>query len=299
MILFWLTIILLIIVALGFVLAPLLTIPKKMDRNEDNQQTQQNVIIYQARSAELQLALVHKIIDEQEFQRQQLRLQSDLVNDTEVESKVDHYSSKNPLTSVGRDWAAGIFLLFVFPVLALILYHYSGSSRQLEDYTKLQNQAQAVIRFKQQYNTPVQLIALLTEHLQQDPHSARGWYLLGKLYLNQQQFTEASDAFAKAYALEPNNPEVLFQYAQTLYLVQHSLRGKPNLLLQQLLKIRPQDPLAINLLAVGAFQDGRYQQAIDYWQQLLLHVPLESTDGQALVKAIATAQQAMQKQYKE
>ncbi len=46
-----------------------------------------------------------------------------------------------------------------------------------------------------------QLISELQTHLQIDPNSSRGWYLLGKLYLSQGRVAEANAAFAKAETL--------------------------------------------------------------------------------------------------
>lgn len=47
-----------------------------------------------------------------------------------------------------------------------------------------------------------QLIQEMQVHLQKDPESREGWYLLGKLYLSQNRTTEAAEAFAKAGVLK-------------------------------------------------------------------------------------------------
>jgi cytochrome c-type biogenesis protein CcmH/NrfG len=59
--------------------------------------------------------------------------------------------------------------------------------------------------------------------LQQHPQSAQGWYLLGRIYLSQQQFAAAVSAFTTAYKLQPQNPTIVFYYKKSLSLAQQSL----------------------------------------------------------------------------
>lgn len=55
------------------------------------------------------------------------------------------------------------------------------------------------------YTTKInQLITEIQAHLQIDPNSSKGWYLLGKLYASQNRIAEANAAFAKAEELKKN-----------------------------------------------------------------------------------------------
>lgn len=56
------------------------------------------------------------------------------------------------------------------------------------------------------------LIIKLKTTLQQNPQSARGWYLLGRLYASQNQLQKARDAFAKAHHLKPNQAYITVNY---------------------------------------------------------------------------------------
>lgn len=192
-------------------------------------------------------------------------------------------------------WLLVIIILIVLPIFALFFYAQSGDSQLLAAWLTSQQQTVAAQKLRTQLGTPQAVIAQLQQHLQQHPQSAQGWYWLGRLYLDQQQFPAASAAFATAYTLQPNNPDTMFQYAQALYLTRHSLNGQAAKILQQLLRLQPDNTLALNLLAVAAFQQGHYQHAIADWERILPHYSPNSPDGKALLFAIARAQTALTK----
>lgn len=201
----------------------------------------------------------------------------------------------NSMLSKNLRFGTIVFLLLILPTLAIVFYFWWGSSSSLSALYTAQKQAIAAQKFRNAMGTPQQVIEVLKKHLDQDPYSAEGWYLLGRLYLSQQQFDKAVAAFASANDLQPNKPTILFQYAQALYFKQQSLKGKPTELLLEVLRLDPKNDLAINLLAVAAFQIGNFQQAIDYWERLLPKYAPQSPDGQALLQAIAKAQSALGK----
>lgn len=193
-------------------------------------------------------------------------------------------------STIGNKKISFFILAFGFPWLALISYFYLGDSNGLKQALLLDKQRIAVKQMQEKLKNPAQVISALVQHLQQDPSSTQGWFFLGKVYFSLQQYSEAASAFARAEQLSPDNPDVLFQYAQSLYFQQQDLTGKPRELLERLLRIDPHNNLAINLLAVYAYQRGDYRRAINYWEGLLPYYPSSSEDGQALLKAIAKAQ---------
>lgn len=186
-----------------------------------------------------------------------------------------------------------LVILLIFPIFALSFYYYGGSSRLLQEKFMEQEKTTQMAKLRAQLGTPQQVIATLKQHLQQNPQSAKGWYLLGRLYLSLRQLNEAQTAFAQAYKIEPNNPTILFQYASAIYLARHTLKGEAGQLLNRLLQLEPNSPMAINLLGIDAYTQGKYQDAIDYWQRLLPVVSPDSPDGKALLAAIAKAQANM------
>lgn len=199
-------------------------------------------------------------------------------------------------TSGARQPVMGILIIVALPIVALLFYLQLGSSSNLSKFYLAQNQAKAAAKMRASLGSPEQILAALKQHLAQDPNSARGWFLLGRLYASLNQLNDAEQAFAHAYQLSPQDTDVMFQYAQTLYLLNHNLDGTANQLLTKILQQDPHYVLAINLRAVAAFQAEQYQQAIVYWEQLLPEYPANSADGQALLDMIGKAQTALAKQ---
>ncbi len=70
--------------------------------------------------------------------------------------------------------------------------------------------------FLKQFKTPEQVIEKMREHLEKDPNSAKGWYLLGRLYVSTNKLESAVSAFKKASMLEPDNLLYQTQYSQLL-----------------------------------------------------------------------------------
>lgn len=122
------------------------------------------------------------------------------------------------------------------------------------------------------------------------------WLLQAQLAMQQKDYTTARTAYAQAYKMTPDDPEIAISYAQTWYLVdaqQNAAHLSPELkqFLRDLQQKYPEQDGLINLLGVVSFQSGDYNKAIQYWQELLSHYPNGSAEAQALHSAIEQAQQ--------
>jgi cytochrome c-type biogenesis protein CcmH len=185
-----------------------------------------------------------------------------------------------------------ILLIVLLPCFAIVCYLHWGSSTQWLAYLEQQHNKQAVTKALQLLGSPDQVIERLKTQLQDHP-DAKGWYLLGKLYLSQEQVPEAINAFAKANQLKPNDPQIMLALAEAQYLAQHRLTPESKQLIDKVLIQQPENIEANNILAIAAYQQGNYEQAIERWEQLLNRFPAESEDGQKLLQAIAKAQTAL------
>ncbi len=151
-----------------------------------------------------------------------------------------------------------------------VFYQKVGGEKQLLAWQQGVEQQQRLQKELAKFKNPDQLIEKFKQHLQQQPDSGKGWYLLGRLYITSNRIDEATAAFAKAYQLQPENMDALWQYAQTLYFKeQQNITPQIKSLINTVLQQQPGHPGAINLLAVAAYKNQSYQEAISYWQQLL------------------------------
>ena len=68
-----------------------------------------------------------------------------------------------------------------------------------------------------------------------------------------------------------------------------ALEGKPTELINQALKVDPENAKALQLAGSAAFEAKDYKKAIDYWQRVLKKVPPDSEVGQTITERINEA----------
>ncbi len=187
-----------------------------------------------------------------------------------------------------------LLMLTLLPVIIATLfigYWQWGAWPQWQEYNEHAVKQQQVQAILQTIKSPMELIVRLKARLKTEPGSARGWYLLGRLYASQGQWSQAQDAFYQAHQLQPEDEAATINYAQSVWqLNQQQFNQQIRDLFNQILQKNPQQPDALAMLAMDAFTHQNYQQAVDYWQQLLKQAPSQSEDAQLLRKAIAKAQ---------
>lgn len=188
-----------------------------------------------------------------------------------------------------------IVSLLLIPVIFVLVfggYHYWGSFDSWQSYSqnlKKQKQAQALLK---SVKNPQQLIEMLRARLNDSPKSAQGWYLLGKLYANQNDQQKAVNSFAKAYQFNPAEESYAVHYAHSLWQAnQRRFTEQVREIFLNLLKNNSHQPDALAMLAMDAYNLHHYEQAIKYWQRLLQQAPPQSEEAQAVRRAIAQAEE--------
>lgn len=187
-----------------------------------------------------------------------------------------------------------ISMLMLSPMIFFLVasaYWRWGAWPEWKNYIQQQAKQQQVQALLQSVKSPQELIDKLKSRLEKQPDSARGWYLLGRLYASQGLWSEAKDAYGKAYQLQPEHEQITVNYAQSLWQLNHQqFDDNIRTLFQSVLNINRDQPDALAMLAMDAYKGHAYQQAIDYWQRLLKIAPPQSEEAQAIRKAIAQAQ---------
>lgn len=180
-------------------------------------------------------------------------------------------------------------LIFVTAFTGYFCWGSFGEWQQFVHQRAIQEQAQKVL---QSVKSPQELIEKLRAKLDDTPKSARGWYLLGRLYASQGDKKNAVNAFAKAYQFHRDDEQYAVNYAHSLWVSNNQqftkqIRG----IFHQLLKNNPNQPDALAMLAMDSFVSHAYEHSINYWQRLLNNVPAQSAEAQTIRKAIAQAEE--------
>ncbi|KAB7763625.1 tetratricopeptide repeat protein [Xanthomonas maliensis] len=133
-------------------------------------------------------------------------------------------------------------------------------------------------------------IAQLQEALARDPNQPEGWMLLGRSLSSRQQFAAARDAFARAAALQPDEPDVLVAAAQSRLVAAPTARDpETTRLLQHALALQPGHERARWFLGVVQRQAGQPAKAAETWMPLLATVAADTRPG--LLEQINAARQ--------
>jgi len=135
-----------------------------------------------------------------------------------------------------------------------------------------------------------EMVTRLEQRLAENPDDASGWARLGRSYLVLQQQDKARDAYARAYALAPDNVEVLSDYAWLVFNSNPEVTtGQIFDLYTRLHQLVPQHPDALWFLGFAAYQKGEMRQSLTYWESLLKLLPPTDPGRKPLQQAIASA----------
>jgi cytochrome c-type biogenesis protein CcmH len=143
--------------------------------------------------------------------------------------------------------------------------------------------------------SPEQIAKMIKEleaRLEKDPGNAEGWSILARTYYQLNRFPEATRAYEHAAALNPNDAQLLADYADALAAAQGgALQGKPLELVTRALAADPTQWKALALAGTEAFDRKDYAQAVAYWERMKASVPPGSQIAQSVDASIAEARE--------
>lgn len=191
-----------------------------------------------------------------------------------------------------------MMFVIALPIVGLTLYWYLGSSQKLEQYWTLKKEAKQVKLELSKIKSPMQVVDRMKAYLHSHPNSPKGWYLLGKVYFGQRQYSEALAALQKAHKQKPSSTQYAVSYAQASYF-QNSQQLRPSVLnmLKRIVIKEPHNVGAINLLAINFYLEKDYKNAVQYWEKLLPLFVAGSPDQKILLSMIASAQKKSEKNH--
>ncbi|MHC3827026.1 MULTISPECIES: c-type cytochrome biogenesis protein CcmI [unclassified Pseudomonas] len=270
---FWLAAGLLLLVALSFLLIPVLR-GRRAQREEDR--TALNVALYQERVAELQAQQAEGVLDAAQMDSGRAEAARELLADTEgvAAPRVSRLGKPLPLLAA-----------VLVPVLGLGLYLHFGAADKVE----------LTREFAQAPQSMEEMTRRLERAVAAQPDSAEGLYFLGRTYMAQDRPADAAKMFERAANLAGRQPELLGQWAQAQYFADgKKWSDKIQALTDEALKADPKEVTSLGLLGIAAFEGERYQQAIDYWNRLLAQLPEGDNSRAALQGGIERATERLQ-----
>ena len=267
--LFWSIAALMLVVAVLIVVLPLFK--KTALTSADGEQ--RNVKIAQDRLAELKQQLQDGVLLPHQYEAQYLELQLSLNDDLQTEAK--------PAKSGGDGRWLVPLLVLLLPTLSIVLYFHLADPEAIQKVEAQQAKQETLAKVKN-------MIPQLVERLKHDPSDLQGWLMLGKTYKYLEQFPEAAQVFGKLNQLQPNNVEVMLNYAELLALTHDGqLSGEPAALALKAVQLEPDNSDALWMAGMVKAEAGEAAEAVAFWQKLAGQLPADSPAQPQIQQMIA------------
>jgi len=126
--------------------------------------------------------------------------------------------------------------------------------------------------------------------MEKDPSNLQGWVMLARSYRILGRNQDAVKAYERAGSFVESDPQLLADYADTLAAnANGNFAGKPLSLINQALKLDPNNLLALWLSGTAAFNANNYRSAVQTWEKLALQLPPNSEELKMIEGSIAEA----------
>jgi cytochrome c-type biogenesis protein CcmH len=286
-ILFWAVCAVLILIALAFVLPPLLQRSEQAGGKSEDERREANIAVYRDQLSELDADLRNGIVSEEQYAQDRDDIERRLLEDTaQARSKK---TASAPVNSRNTAYILGLAI----PFIAIIFYVKVGEPNLIENPAPVGTPAAATSTSAPAERSQEQIeanVAKLAQKLQSNPNDVQGWTMLARSYSSLEKFGDAANAYAKAVELSPKDADLLAEYAFSTAMANgRSLQGKPMELINRALQIDPENAKVLQLAGSAAFETKDYNKAVDYWQRVLKKVPPNSDVGQAISERINEA----------
>lgn len=193
-------------------------------------------------------------------------------------------------------WVVGALALII-PAAALFLYTERGAVDDWEiqqlstELRRLQQRGaeQEVLRATSQalYNK-------LQNRLEETPENLNNHFLLARTAVELGEFRRALQAYQHILEREPNSPQIMAEMAQVLFMAAgNRMTVEVQQVFDRALKMDPGNTDLLGFAGIGAYQSGKYQLAIDYWQRGMQLLEASDPRHQTWRQAIAEAQRQL------
>jgi cytochrome c-type biogenesis protein CcmH len=134
------------------------------------------------------------------------------------------------------------------------------------------------------------MVTQFAAKMEQDPTNLQGWVMLARSYRILGRNQEAAKAYERAGSFIDSDPQLLADYADVLASnANGSFTGKPLQLINQALKLDPNNLMALWLSGTASYAAGNYKAAVQIWEKLAQQIPPGTEDARSIEASIADA----------
>jgi cytochrome c-type biogenesis protein CcmH len=268
MVSFFIAAFLLLVLVLILLLRPLLFTSKISETSR----RQMNAAIYRDELEKLAAEHSAGIINAQEYEMSHAEMRQRLFQDT---------SEQDDKAVMGATKKVVIGICIFIVLLSSVLYASVGDVFRVAQNNQQKPVTQEGVE---------KMVADFAVKMEKEPDNLKGWAMLGRSYRILGRSEDAAKAYSRAGSFIDNDPELLAEYADALVATANgNFSGKPLQLIQQALKLDPNNPLALWLSGSASFNSGNYKLAAQTWERLAKQLPPGSESARAIEASIGEA----------
>ena len=260
---FWIAATVLIIIALAFVLYPVLS--HRTGARKQTDLKNQNLMAYRSRMKELDREYEAGILDNENYRQLKEELAGAMLDDV---PEGEHTG----LVKSGRGSAMAVALVSILlvPAATFYLYQHWGAMDQVEQFIAMQEIGAPDGARQAQMS---ELSEQLRERLEASPDNPEGWAMLGRTYMSLERYNDAAWAFRQlAGSVSGDDCSESVAYglaAQALFFdSEGAMTEEVTAAIEQARKLNPDEVNVLGLLGINAFSQQNYRQAIEYWERI-------------------------------
>ncbi|MBE9564003.1 MAG: c-type cytochrome biogenesis protein CcmI, partial [Proteobacteria bacterium] len=281
-IMFWVLMILMLLLAIGLLVFPLLKVRSKSSLAYKDS----NLTINEEKIKELNLDLDEGRIDQEFYNAARDELDRELLIDIPVETK--ETSELFYTATAERHPAIAILIALFVPMLALLLYLDLGMHSASDEVQNV-HQPQAA-----QEPSMEDMIAQLEQRIEAQGGSAEEWAMLGRAHKYKGDNEQAAKAFAVALENDTDNVQLMLERAEVLALVNNrTFNGEARELVMKAYALDSDNPNVLWFAGVAEFQAGEFRNAIAHLTKLLPMAGGEEDVMKSIIGIVAQSRQGL------
>jgi cytochrome c-type biogenesis protein CcmH len=262
MVVFWILATLMTVVALAFVLVPLL----RAQRSVGPSSHEVNLAVLRSQRREIDADVANGTLPAGARDEALAELVDRAGDDLAAVPAAQPSAAKRP-------WIAAALAAVALPAIAFGTYLALGVPAAVTP------QASARENGKLDDQQIQAMVENLARKVRERPDDAQGWALLARSMAALGRFDESAQAYEHLAKLVPGDAQVLADYADSLGMAQgRTLAGRPYELAKQALAIDSRNKKALALAGTGAMDAADFGAALGYWQRLGAELPAGSED---------------------
>jgi cytochrome c-type biogenesis protein CcmH len=191
-------------------------------------------------------------------------------------------SASMPVDTTSKPWITAMIAALALPLVAFGTYLAIGTPAAADPRT-LARQGGPL-----DGEQVVALVESLARKVRERPDDAQGWGLLARSMAALGRFKESAEAYERLAKLVPRDAHVLADYADALGMAQgRTLAGRPYELVKEALALDPKHRKALALAGTAALDANDFAAAARYWEALAAELPAGSDDAAQVRNLIA------------